>query len=78
MADQTEAMRRALVPEMPAELRKRVHDGEQIWTSSQMQAEFDVIGFAAPLMVVRRKSDQAMGSLMFTHSPRFYFGWVAD
>ena len=29
----------------------------------------------APLVVVRRKSDGVKGSLMFQHSPRFYFGF---
>jgi hypothetical protein len=76
--DPTEATRRALVPEMPAELRARVHAGEQIWTSAQMLVDFDVLGFQAPFVVVRRKSDQAKGSLMFTHAPRYYFGWAAD
>ena len=33
------------------------------------------IGFTAPLVVVRRKSDGQKGSLMFQASPRFYFGF---
>jgi hypothetical protein len=32
-----------------------------------------VIGFAAPFVVVRRKSDGVKGTLEFTHSPRVYF-----
>ena len=34
-----------------------------------------MIGFSAPLVVVRRKSDNQKGSLMFQASPRFYFGF---
>ena len=34
-----------------------------------------MLGFAAPLVVVRRKSDRVKGSLMFQGSPRFYFGF---
>jgi hypothetical protein len=34
-----------------------------------------VIGFMAPLVVVRRKHDGKKGSLEFQHSPRFYFGF---
>ena len=32
----------------------------------------------APFVAVRRKSDGAKGSMEFTHSPRFYFNFVAD
>jgi len=38
-----------------------------------MCEEFEAIGFAAPLIVVRRRADGVKGSLMFQHSPRFYF-----
>jgi hypothetical protein len=34
-----------------------------------------VIGFMAPLVVVRRRSDGKKGSLEFQHSPRHYFGF---
>ena len=40
-----------------------------------MSAEFEGIGFAAPFLVVKRKSDGKKGSLEFQHSPRFYFNW---
>jgi hypothetical protein len=73
--DETEPVRRALIPQMPAELRARVHAGERVWNPKQMLIEFDVLGFQAPFVVAQRKSDGAKGSLMFTHSPRFYFGW---
>ena len=42
-------------------------------TPQQLSDDFEVIGFAAPLVVVRRKSDGQKGSLMFQASPRFYF-----
>lgn len=50
----------------------------QVWTTAEMQAEFTVMGFAAPYVVVTRKSDGKVGSLQFTHSPRFYFKWEED
>jgi hypothetical protein len=37
--------------------------------------DFEVLGFLARLVVVRRKSDGAKGSLEFQHWPRFYFGF---
>jgi hypothetical protein len=45
------------------------------WTTQELREQFDVVGFAAPLVVVRRKADGALGSLEFTHNPRVYFGW---
>lgn len=77
VTDRTEAARRAMLPGMPDELRARIDAGEQVWDTAAMQADFAVTGFMAPLVVVRRRSDGAVGSLMFTASPRFYFGWEA-
>jgi hypothetical protein len=37
-----------------------------------------VIGFAATLVVVRRRSDGQLGTLEFTHHPRAYFGRQLD
>lgn len=48
------------------------------WTTGELTRDFDVIGFAAPFVVVRRKSDGRKGSLEFTHSPRVYFGFTPD
>ena len=78
MTDTTESARRALLPGMPAALVAAIEAGEPTWDTDQLRAEFTVTGFAAPFVVVERKSDGAKGSLMFAHSPRFYFGWVAD
>ncbi len=50
----------------------------QTWDTAALQRDFEVTGFAAPFVVVRRRSDGAVGSLEFTHSPRVYFGWKAD
>jgi hypothetical protein len=38
--------------------------------------DFDVQGFMAPFVVVRRKSDNKKGTLTFQHSPRFYFDFT--
>lgn len=53
-------------------------DADRRWTTDEMTAEFEVIGFAAPFVVARRRSDGQKGSLEFTHSPRTYFGWKPD
>lgn len=43
------------------------------WDTTELQQDFEVRGFAAPFVVVRRRSDGVQGTLMFTHSPRIYF-----
>lgn len=48
------------------------------WTTEELRRDYEVIGFAAPFVVVRRRSDGVKGSLEFTHSPRVYFGFSED
>lgn len=50
----------------------------RVWTTDELRQDFDVIGFMAPYMVVKRKSDGIKGSFMFQHSPRFYFSFQED
>jgi hypothetical protein len=76
--DETETTRRAMLPTMPDELAARVAAGEQVWTTEQLAEDFTVTGFAAPCVVVTRKADGVVGTLLFTHRPRFYFGWQAN
>ena len=79
--DETETMRRelqALTNGMTDEQIKELGAGEKEYTTAEMQAEFLVLGFAAPFVVVERLSDGKKGSLQFRHSPRKYFGWKAD
>jgi hypothetical protein len=52
------------------------YDGP-LWTTEEMTSEFDCVGFAAPYVVVRRRSDGAKGTLTFVHQPRVYFDFVA-
>lgn len=74
--DETEAIRRALLPQVN-QLPDDQIEG-QTWTTRELEAEFEVIGFAAPLVVVKKRATGELGSLMFKHMPRVYFGWVAD
>lgn len=50
----------------------------ETWTTEELQRDFTVEGFAAPFVVVRRKSDGVRGSLEFSHSPRLYWGFTPD
>jgi hypothetical protein len=44
-------------------------------TTDQMRELYEVVGFAAPYVVVTRKSDRQKGTLEFTHAPRRYFNF---
>ena len=50
----------------------------QVWNTQELGRDFQVLGFAAPFVVVSRKSDGKKGSLEFQHMPRFYFNFVED
>lgn len=81
MQDETEDIRRALVQEINAEPGSRAALEAQhgkVWDTDQVCAEFDIVGFMAPFVVARQLSTGKKGSLMFQHSPRFYFGWKED
>jgi hypothetical protein len=78
MSDPTEDIRREMLAEINTSPGSREHLGAEhgeVWDTAQLQVEFEVLGFMAPLIVVRRKSDGVKGSLMFQSSPRFYFGF---
>lgn len=50
-------------------------DEGQTWDTAALQRDFQVIGFAAPFVVVKRRSDGKTGTLEFTHHPRVYFSF---
>ena len=76
MSDPTESIRRQMLAEINAAPGSREYleaKHGQVWDTDQLQEDFEVLGFAAPLVVVRRRSDGLKGSLTFQSSPRFYF-----
>jgi hypothetical protein len=78
MSDETEPHRCQRLAEINAQPSSREAleaQRRQIWSTSELSQDFEVIGFLAPLVVVRRRSDGKKGSLVFQHSPRFYFGF---
>jgi hypothetical protein len=81
MIDPTEAIRRERLAEINAEPGSREAleaEHGQVWDTQQLRQDFEVIGFLAPLVVVRRKADGVKGSLEFQHSPRLYWGFVEN
>jgi hypothetical protein len=79
--DETEMFRRQRLAELNqaraarAELEKQYG---KVWDSAQLRIEFEVKGFMAPFVVVKRLSTGEVGSLEFQHDPRFYFNYIAD
>lgn len=79
MSEPTETIRRELVAEInhqPGSREALEAQYGQVWSTDQLRDDFDVIGFGAPFVVVVRKADGVKGSLMFQHSPRFYFSFT--
>ena len=65
-------------PDPDRERRRLETQSGQVWSTVELAGQFDVMGFLAPYVVVRRKSDGFKGSLELQHSPRFYFNFERD
>ena len=66
MTDETETIRRDMLVEIntdPGSREAMEAKHGQVWNTDQLRQEFDVLGFLAPLVVVRQ------------HHPRFYFNF---
>ena len=76
MHDPTESTRREMTAEINANPGSRESleaKHGQVWDTTELQEQFEVTGFMAPFVGVRRRCDGVKGSLMFQASPRFYF-----
>ena len=85
MSDQTESKRRELVSEINTEVSQLTNPRAELeakygqsWDTQELQADYSVQGFMAPFVVVSRKADGVRGTLMFSHSPRFYHSFSAE
>lgn len=81
MSDPTEPIRRERLVEINAEPGSREALEAQygkVWDTTELSEDFEVLGFMAPLVVVRRKSGGERGSLEFQHNPRFYFNFQPE
>jgi hypothetical protein len=76
-ADPTAQARRDMIASRQPATDLAVDQGQR-WDTAGLQHDFEVVGFAAPFVVVRRRSDGQVGTLEFTHHPRVYFGWRPD
>ena len=77
--DRTEPIRQAMVEEInsvPSEREVLEASVGQVWDTKELQEDFEVKGFLAPFIAVRRKSDGLDGTMLFQHMPRFYWGFT--
>jgi hypothetical protein len=77
-SDRAEAARRERLAEINAaavgrEALEARHG--RVWDTQELTRDFEVLGFSAPYVVVRRRADGVRGSLEFQHAPRFYFNF---
>ena len=76
--DETEEYRRGLQGEINSlQASREILEKEvgQVWNTDELSVDFEVVSFLAPFVSVRRKSDSKEGTMMFQHSPRFYFSF---
>lgn len=81
MTDPTEGMRREMMAQINAVEGSREYleaKHGQVWDTNQLQEDFVVLGFLAPFVIAKRKSDGVRGSLFFQNSPRLYFRFEAE
>ena len=81
MPDSTESIRKVMTAHINSIEGSREyleHKHGQVWSTSELQVDFTVLGFAAPLVIVSRKSDGVRGSLYFQNDPRFYFSFSPE
>jgi hypothetical protein len=79
--DETEGFRRQLQAELNAvgwsrEVLEDAHG--KVYSTDELRLEWEVVGFFAPLVVVKSKADGGLGSFEFQHRPRFYFNYQKD
>lgn len=73
MSDSTENIRREMIAsDQP---RKDLRAAVERYDTQELQRNFEVLAFASPFVIARRRSDGVKGSLEFTHSPRVYFNF---
>jgi len=77
--DRTEPIRRAMVEEInsiPSEREVLEISVGRVWDTEELTKDFEVKGFLAPFVAVKRKSDGLEGTMLFQHSPRYYWGFT--
>jgi len=50
----------------------------QVWDTKELQRDFEVLSFMAPLVIVKVRSTGQKASLEFQHMPRYYHSLVEE
>lgn len=76
--DRIEGIRRTVVRRINVQPGSRealeIEHG-RIWDTTELTQDFQVKALAAPFVMVRRRSDGRLGSLLFQLHPRFYYAF---
>lgn len=78
MHDDTELLRQQLTARLNARARDRADLASQygeVWDGDEVRRDFEILGFLAPFVRVRRPTDDVEGLLTFQHHPRYYFAF---
>ncbi len=81
MSDPTAAIRKELLVAINAEPGSREAleaEHGQVWDTKQLGKDFEVLGFMAPFVVVKKRSSGIRGSLLFQHHPRLYHSFQPE
>ncbi len=46
-----------------------------VWNTAELCAVWEPLFFYAPMVMLRRKSDGMVGSMLYQDTPRLYFAW---
>lgn len=78
LAEFLRVKRRAEINAAPRSREELSRKYGQVWSTGELQRDFNVLGFVSPFVVVTRREDNQKGSLEFQHEPRFFFNWKPD
>ena len=78
MNDPTEYTRRDMVSKINSFAGNREQLEEQhgeVYSTKEMDEHYEITGFMAPFVVVRRRVDSVKGTMIFQDNPRYYFNF---
>jgi hypothetical protein len=67
--------RSTAVPETPRSREELEAQHERVWDTRQLAEEFVITSIIGHTVVVRRKTDDLVGTLQYQEAPRLYFGF---
>ncbi len=78
MNDPTGSIRRDIVHDInsnPGNREQLEKQYGEVYTTDEVDELFEITGFIAPFVVVRRRADDVKGTMMFQDNPRYYFSF---